>query len=102
MSDIPNRPSTDEEWEALMHQLRTQPVVRPRPFFYTRVQARLAANTPAASQLLPAWLRRPAYAALLGALMLVLSGDGTGLSSATATVQYHARPPRGPQLSPMR
>ena len=100
MSDIIKRLSPDEEWENLMRQLRNQPTAQPRPFFYTRVQARLTVKAPAASQLLPAWLRRPAYAALFGALVLVLSGDGAGLAPAAA---YHpASPPPAPSPLPVR
>lgn len=65
-----------------MRQLREQPKARLRPYFYSRVHARLAANAAATSQLLPAWLRRPAYAVLLGALVMTLSGDGAALRPA--------------------
>ena len=82
MSDSAARPDADQEWEELMRQLRTRPLVPPRPFFYSRVQARLttAANRP----VLPGWVRRPAYAMLLGALVLALSGDGAALASGAA------------------
>ena len=79
MSDSAVRPSSDEEWETLMHQLHNQPKARPQPFFYTRLHARLAADANAKSQLFPAWLRRPAYAALVGALVMTLTGDGSAL-----------------------
>ena len=82
MSDSAVRPSSDEEWEALMHQLHSQPKARPRPFFYTRLHARLAADAVAQRPLFPAWLRRPAYAALVGALVMALSGDGSALHPA--------------------
>ncbi|MBU6122940.1 hypothetical protein [Hymenobacter siberiensis] len=100
MSDIINRPGSDEEWEDLMRQLRHQPVAQPRPFFYARVQARLVANAGAPRQWLPAWLRQPAYAVLLGALVLALSGDGPALTS--AAVRYHASPPSGLKPLPPR
>jgi len=75
------RPGSDEEWEALLHQLRQQPLVQPRPFFYARVQGRLtAAPRPAAGLL--GWVRRPAYVALLGLLGLAMSGDGVVLPPA--------------------
>ena len=82
MSDSALRPETDPEWEALLRELRTQGPAQPRPFFYGRVQARLglAASRP----WLPGWVRRPAYAMLLGALVLALSGDGAALASASA------------------
>ena len=89
MSDPAVRPDADQEWDALLRQLRTQPLAQPRPFFYSRVQARLA---PAARQpWLPGWVRRPAYALLLGALVLALSGDDVALS--TAAVPSVASPP---------
>lgn len=84
MSDSVVRSSSDKEWEALMHQLHNQPKARPRPFFYTRLHAQLVANAPIKSPLFPTWLRRPAYAALLGALVMVLSGDGSVLPPAAA------------------
>ena len=82
MSDSVVRPSSDEEWEALMYQLHNQPKARLGPFFYTRLHARLAADAAAKSPLFPAWLRRPAYVALLGALVITLSGDGSALRPA--------------------
>jgi hypothetical protein len=86
MSDPTVRPASDEEWKDLLHQLRLQKT-QPRPFFYTRVQARLVAARPASSWL-AGWLRRPAYVALLGALVLAVSGDGGALHSASAASQY--------------
>ena len=79
MSDSANRPEADEEWQGLLQQLRRQPPVQPRPFFYGRVQARLAAE--AGRFWLPGWVRRPAYAMLLGALVLALSGDDAAFAS---------------------
>jgi len=76
---------SDAEWQALLGQLRRQPVPPPRPFFYARVQARLTARRQSALAGLPGWLRRPAYAALLGALILAVSGDGAALRAAPAT-----------------
>ena len=67
-----------------MRQLHNQPSARPRPFFYTRLQARIAADAPVKNQLLPGWLRRPAYVALLGALVMALNGDGSALRPAAA------------------
>ncbi|MET4076080.1 hypothetical protein [Hymenobacter sp. UYCo722] len=92
MSDSAARPDTDQEWEALMRQLRTQPPAQPRPFFYNRVRARLA--TEARRPWLPGWVRRPAYAVLLGALVLALSGDDAGLTSGAAPPAAHAPAPR--------
>ena len=79
MSDSAARPDADPEWEDLLRRLRTQPPAQPRPFFYSRVQARLAAR--ARPPWLPVWVRRPAYAMLLGALVLALSGDDTALAA---------------------
>ena len=84
MADSPTRPDADEAWDNLLHRLSRQPKAQPRPFFYSRVQARLAAKKPAERDLLPVWLRRPAYAALLGALVFGLSGDGSGLRAGGA------------------
>jgi hypothetical protein len=88
MSDSDFRPGSDAEWDALLHQLRQQPKAQPRPFFYARVHARLAARSAQASVWLPAWVRRPAYAALLGALVLAVSGDGAALRPATPASVY--------------
>ena len=90
MSDSASRPDADPEWEALLRQLRTQPPARPRPFFYGRVQARLAAET--TRSWLPGWARRPAYAMLLGALMLALSGDDAALASGAAPAAASTAP----------
>lgn len=74
-----------------MRQLQDQPQVQPRPFFYNRVSARLSGRALAQSRALPVWMLRPAYAALLGVIMLALSGDVRALrpapeaTSATAT-----------------
>lgn len=84
MSDSPLRPGSDEEWQELLRQLRHQPQAQPQPFFYARVHARLSARQAAARAGLPGWVRRPAYAALLGALLLAVSGDGTALHAAPA------------------
>lgn len=84
MSKPPLRPGSDEEWEALLHQLRQLPPAQPRPFFYARVRARLAAH-PARPAAWYGWLdsvRRPAYVALLGLLGLAMSGDGVVLPPA--------------------
>ena len=79
MSDSTARLLPDEEFDDLVRQLHAQSKAQPRPFFYTRVRARLVAKSSANTQVLPGWLRRPAYAVLLGALVITLSGDGTAL-----------------------
>ena len=79
MSDSAFRTTPEEEWEDLMRQLQDQPQVQPRPFFYSRVSARLSNRIAAQSRALPVWMLRPAYAVLLGAIMLTLSGDARAL-----------------------
>ncbi len=88
MPDSASGPTPDDEWDALVARLRTQPAARPQPFFYARLNARLAAT--AQPLALPAWLRRPAYAMLLGAVVLTLSGDGRALRP-TATAAADGR-----------
>ncbi|MGI4872573.1 MAG: hypothetical protein ACRYFX_15525 [Janthinobacterium lividum] len=77
MPDSAFRPGSDEEWTALMRQLQRQPQAQPQPFFYARVRARLQAqaDSPQGSWL-PAWLWRPAYVAVLSAMVVVVNGDG--------------------------
>jgi hypothetical protein len=87
MPDPVVRPSSEEEWEALLHQLRQQPKAQPQPFFYARVRARLTTPRP----WLPDWGRVPAYLALLGLLMLAVSGDGAPLPP-DATASYYPSP----------
>jgi hypothetical protein len=73
MSATPHLPDeNDEAWTALLRTLHPQGPPEPRPFFYTRLQARLAAGAPPPLAL-PWWLRRPAYAATLAALVLALN-----------------------------
>jgi hypothetical protein len=94
MADSPLRPDADDAWDTLLGKLGRQPNPQPRPFFYSRVQARLAAQPPANSDLLPAWLRRPAYAALLGVLVFSLSGDGPGLRAGSVATDNPDLPAR--------
>ncbi len=97
MSNLASRLAPDQEWDDLMRQLRSQPKAQPRPFFYHRVHSRLTAQATAKAPPLPNWLRRPAYAALCGAVVLVLAGD-------CATIRPAAGDLRGeigrPQLLP--
>ena len=86
MSDSTARPSADEEWENLLRQWRTQPEARPRPYFYSRVRARLAGETAVARPLVRTWLRWPAYVVMLG-MLLLLSGDDTVLRSVSLAGQ---------------
>jgi hypothetical protein len=88
MSDAAPRPGADEEWENLLRQWRNQQsTVRPRPYFYGRLRARLFQEA-AAPRSVPGWLRWPAYAAALTTLLLALSGD----SAALRPTPYEARP----------
>ncbi len=73
-----------------MRQLRACPKGQPRPFFYARVHARLTAELTAVGSWLPAWARRPAYLALLGALMLAVSGDGVALHPTATAAPYNS------------
>jgi hypothetical protein len=98
MSDSDFRPDSDAEWTALLRQLRPPLEAQPRPFFYARLQARLAARPTLATAWLPAWARRPAYAALLGALVLAVSGDGAALRPAAPASPYGLSQPS--QLAP--
>jgi hypothetical protein len=79
MSNPDFRPGSDAEWQELLRQLGSQPQAQPQPFFYTRVQARLSAQRASPLAWLPGWVRRPAYAALLSALVLAVSGDAAAL-----------------------
>ena len=81
------QPGSEEEWEALLRQLRQPATGSPSPFFYARVRARLESQANRPFSWLPPWLRRPAYAALLGLLILAVSGDGA------AAVHSHADHP---------
>ena len=80
MSDATNRPEAEEEWENLLRQWRTPPDAQPRPYFYSRVRARLSPETVAPRLPVPTWLRWPAYAVMLG-MLLLLSGDEAALRS---------------------
>lgn len=84
MTDPTARYGTDDEWDELLRPWRTQPAAGPRPFFYGRVRARLERATAARQQARTAWLRRTAYAALLGALLLGLSGDSAAAAASPA------------------
>jgi hypothetical protein len=91
MANSPIRPDADEAWDDLLRQLPRQAQAQPQPFFYGRVQARLAAKAPAENLLVPGWLRRPAYAALLGALVLGLTSDSSAVDSDAGSSSYHAQ-----------
>ncbi|NVO32487.1 hypothetical protein [Hymenobacter lapidiphilus] len=86
MSDSAARPNADEEWENLLRQWRAQPGAQPRPYFYSRVQARLIRETTAVHAPARTWLHWPAYAVML-VLLLLLSGDDPALHSMSNTNQ---------------
>ena len=94
MSDPTARPNADEEWENLLRQLPSHPVARPRPYFYGRVRARLAHQLAAERAPVRSWLYWPAYAAMLGALLL-LSGDDAALRSAGGARPANTSAPAG-------
>ncbi|QDA60647.1 hypothetical protein [Hymenobacter jejuensis] len=77
MSDQWNLPEDDEAWTTLLRSL-PQGQLEPRPFFFARLQARLATQPPLLA--LPTWLRRSVYAFSLAALVLALNAD-TALSA---------------------
>ena len=85
MLENPRSDPDDAAWEALLQQLRQQGRQPAPPFFYTRVQQRLLAKTQLGALVLPAWLRRPAYAAVLAALVLAVSGDRATAAPGSAT-----------------
>lgn len=89
MSDSTNRPEAEEEWENLLRQWRTPPDAQPRPYFYSRVRARLSPENAAPRLPVPTWLRWPAYAVMLG-MLLLLSGDEAVLGSVNLPHQESA------------
>ncbi|WP_303312633.1 hypothetical protein [Hymenobacter sp. BT730] len=74
MSLPPSFSEDDAAWTALLRTLPSPSHAEPRPYFFTRLQARLDAQQPQPAAL-PTWLRRPVYALLLGALVLALNAD---------------------------
>jgi hypothetical protein len=89
MSEPAFRSASDEEWDDLMRQLRDRPKASPRPFFYSRVNARLTTGA-VRGRVWPEWVLRPIYAALLGAMVLTLSGDGSALHATASTTRGNA------------
>ncbi|WP_128548330.1 hypothetical protein [Larkinella soli] len=61
-----------DQWEALFGKLRKVEPAEPKPFFYARVQARLARRSEP-QQPVPAWWFRPAYAVAGLALLVLLN-----------------------------
>ncbi|MET4105123.1 hypothetical protein [Hymenobacter sp. UYP22] len=74
MSDLPNLPEEDDEaWTTLLRSVSPRQA-EPRAFFFTRLQARLAAQQPHPPTM-PTWLRRSVYALSVVALGLALNAD---------------------------
>lgn len=96
MSEPAFRSAPDEEWDALMRQLHDRPKGAPRPFFYSRVTARLTAVSEPKSPFWPEWILRPMHAALLAALVLSLSGDGRALHATAGASRGNAADNRPP------
>lgn len=81
MNESSNVPNESDRWENEFRQWGKRPQPEPRPFFYTRLQARLNQSVESATWL-PWWLRRPAYAyAALGLLVLLNMGAVISLTS---------------------
>jgi len=74
MSNPLTPPEEDEAWTTLLRSLQPQAPTEPDPFFFARLQVRLAAQQPQPI-MLPTWLRRAAYAFSAGALVLALNAD---------------------------
>ena len=90
MNDSTKQPNEPDRWEANFRQWGQRPQPDLRPFFYTRLEARLRARLDQSVELatwLPFWLRRPAYAySALSLLVLLNVGVVAGLTTnATAT-----------------
>lgn len=100
MSNSATQPTADEEWENLLKQWRARQNNQPKPFFYSRVRARLVGEA-SAPQLLPTWLRWPSYAVLLG-IILMLSGDGAVVRSDEPANHYQLHPGIQPVALPTR
>ncbi|XBA03166.1 hypothetical protein A6C57_04450 [Fibrella sp. ES10-3-2-2] len=74
MNESMQEPNEMREWESDFHRWGERPQPEMRPFFYTRLQARLAQSVETA-EWLPWWLRQPAYA-YSALLLLVLLNIG--------------------------
>ncbi|GAB3917479.1 hypothetical protein [Larkinella terrae] len=63
----------DHQWEDRFRQLGNIEPAQPRPFFYTRLEARLKSRMESSelAALLPWWLQKPAYA--LGTLGVLIA-----------------------------
>ncbi len=74
MNESTQEPNESDRWEADFHRWGKRPQPELRPFFYTRLQARLSQSVESAVWL-PWWLRQPAYV-YSALLVLVLLNIG--------------------------
>jgi hypothetical protein len=101
MSNNSNQ-SADQAWQKLLEQLREQPVAPAKPFFYTRLQARLAEVRPTQKPTVwPAWLPRPAYATIIGLMTVLLHADSVG-SRVHGRLSGRSHLPRSLSAAPAR
>ena len=85
MNQSTNEPNKQDQWEADFRQWGQRPQPEQRPFFYTRLQARLNQSVESATWL-PWWLRRPAYAySALCVLILLNVGVAATVANASTT-----------------
>ncbi|MBC6611607.1 hypothetical protein H8B15_11770 [Hymenobacter sp. BT507] len=92
MSDSVDRTNADEEWKKLLHQWRAEVATPPRPYFYSRVRAKLVHAAGVQHPPVRTWRHWPAYAALL-AILLLLSGDDAALHTGGEVNQDSSNPP---------
>lgn len=84
-----------EPWEHWFNELKNLEPARPKPFFYTRLEVRLKAHQQeAVAEVIPWWLRKPAYA--LAALGLLI---GLNLAVALISSRPDDRLPEGDQYT---
>lgn len=99
MNESMQEPNDVERWEADFRRWGKRPQPELRPFFYTRLQARLAQSVEL-SDWLPWWLRKPAYA-YSALLLLVLVNVGAAWWTTThnpAAPDQMATTPANPLL----
>ena len=84
MNEPTNNPNQPDQWETDFRQWGQRSQPGPRPFFYTRLRARLDQSVESAVWL-PFWLRQPAYAYAAFALLVLLNaGVVAGLTTDSA------------------
>ncbi|WP_236648716.1 hypothetical protein [Spirosoma sp. 209] len=92
MNDSTKKPAGSDDWETDFQRWGKRSLPEPRPFFYTRLQARLAQSGESAGWL-PWWLRRPAYAYAALSLLIVLN------AGAVIRSNWITEEPAGPDLA---